>query len=80
MGLFLPMVMLLYLGLNQRLPETVLWVSNGVVSLLLVGTVWRVARTLHRKNSLLNLHLFSYLCATEVIPLIILLKLIVFTY
>lgn len=80
MGLFLPVVMLLYLGLNQRLPETVLWVSNGVVSLLLVGTVLRVGRTLHRKMSLLNLHLFSYLCATEVIPLIILLKLIVFTY
>ncbi|MBX0292712.1 DUF4271 domain-containing protein [Hymenobacter sp. HSC-4F20] len=80
MGLFLPIVMLLYLGLNQRLPETVLWISNGVVSLLLVGTVLRVARTLHHKTSLLNLHLFSYLCATEVIPLIILLKLIVFTY
>ena len=80
LGLFLPMVMVLYLGLNQTLPETVLWVSNGVVSLLLIGTVIRVARTLHRKASLLNLHLFSYLCATEVIPLVILLKLIVFTY
>lgn len=80
LGLFLPVVMLLYLGLNQTLPETVLWVSNGVVSLLLIGTVIRVARTLHRKASLLNLHLFSYLCATEVIPLVILLKLIVFTY
>ncbi|UOG75364.1 DUF4271 domain-containing protein [Hymenobacter tibetensis] len=80
LGLFLPLVMLLYLGLNQTLPSTVLWVSNGVVSLLLVGTVIRVARTLHRKTSLLNLHLFSYLCATEVIPLVILLKLIVFTY
>ncbi|MBT2556378.1 DUF4271 domain-containing protein [Hymenobacter sp. ISL-91] len=80
MGLFLPGVMLLYLGLNRQLPETVLWVSNGVVSLLLVGTVWRIARTLHRKRSLLNLHLFSYLCATEVIPLVVLLKLIVFTY
>jgi hypothetical protein len=80
MGLFLPGVMLLYLGLNQTLPETVLWVSNGVVSLMLIGTVIRIARTLHRRASLLNLHLFSYLCATEVIPLIILLKLIVFTY
>lgn len=80
LGLFLPLVMLLYLGLNQTLPETVLWVSNGVVSLLLVGTVIRVARTLHRKSSLFNLHLFSYLCTTEVIPLVILLKLIVFTY
>ncbi|TGE26348.1 DUF4271 domain-containing protein [Hymenobacter metallicola] len=80
MGLFLPAVMLLYLGLNQTLPETVLWVSNGVVSLMLLGTVIRIAHTLHRRASLLNLHLFSYLCATEVIPLIILLKLIVFTY
>jgi hypothetical protein len=80
LGLCLPVVMVLYLGLNQTLPETVLWVSNGVVSLLLVGTVIQVARTLHRKASLLNLHLFSYLCATEVIPLVILLKLIVFTY
>jgi len=80
LGLFLPLVMLLYLGLNQTLPETVLWVSNGVVSFLLIGTVIRIARTLHRKASLLNLHLFSYLCATEVIPLVILLKLIVFTY
>jgi hypothetical protein len=80
LGLCLPFVMLLYLGLNQTLPETVLWVSNGVVSLLLIGTVVRVARTIHRRVSLLNLHLFSYLCATEVIPLVILLKLIVFTY
>ncbi|TGE05352.1 DUF4271 domain-containing protein [Hymenobacter fodinae] len=80
MGLFLPLVIFLYLGLNQRLPETVLWVSNGVVSLLLIGSVIRVARTLHSRASLLNLHLFSYLCATEVIPLVILLKLIVFTY
>ncbi|SHI34071.1 protein of unknown function [Hymenobacter daecheongensis DSM 21074] len=80
MGLFLPLVMLLYLGLNQTLPEAVLWISNGVVSLMLIGTVVRIARTLHRRASLLNLHLFSYLCATEVIPLIILLKLVVFTY
>ncbi|WP_188547797.1 DUF4271 domain-containing protein [Hymenobacter qilianensis] len=80
MGLFLPVVMLFYLALNQTLPETVLWISNGVVSLMLVGTMLRVTRTLHSRTSLLNLHLFSYLCATEVIPLTILLKLIVFTY
>lgn len=80
MGLFLPIVMLFYLSLNQTLSEMVLWISNGVVSLMLVVTMLRVARTLHRRASLLNLHLFSYLCATEVIPLIILLKLVVFTY
>lgn len=80
MGLFLPLVMLLYLSFNQTLPTTVVWVSNGVVSLMLIGTVIRIANTLHQRVSLLNLHLFSYLCATEVIPLIVLLKLIVFTY
>lgn len=80
LGLCLPLVMVLYLGLNQILPHAVLWASNGMVSLLLVGTLVRVARTIHRRSSLLNLHLFSYLCATEVIPLVILLKLIVFTY
>nr|WP_262908686.1 DUF4271 domain-containing protein [Hymenobacter translucens] len=80
MGLFLPAVMVLYLGLNQKLPETVLWISNGVVSFMLIATVVRTARTLQRRTSLLNLHLFSYLCATEVIPLVILLKVVVFTF
>ncbi|RAK64185.1 DUF4271 domain-containing protein [Hymenobacter edaphi] len=79
MGLFLPIVMLLYLVLNQTWPEGVLLVSNGVVSLMLLATVFRVARTLHRRTSLLNLHLFSYLCTTEIIPLTVLLKLLVIT-
>ncbi|GAB2948204.1 hypothetical protein GCM10027048_11360 [Hymenobacter coalescens] len=80
MGLFLPVVMLLYLVLNQTWPAGVLWLSNGVVSLMLLATAFRVARTLHRRASLLNLHLFSYLCATEIIPLTVLLKLLVITY
>lgn len=79
MGLFLPIVILLYLVLNQTWPEGVLLVSNGVVSLMLMATVFRVARTLHRRASLLNLHLFSYLCATEIIPLTVLLKLLIIT-
>ncbi|OON71159.1 hypothetical protein B0919_01365 [Hymenobacter sp. CRA2] len=80
MGLFLPVVMLLYLVLNQTWPEGVLWVSNGVVSLMLLATVFRVARTVHRRSSLLNLHLFSYLCATEIIPLTVLLKLLIIAF
>ncbi|QHJ08615.1 DUF4271 domain-containing protein [Hymenobacter busanensis] len=80
MGLFLPAVMLLYLVLNQSWPEGVLWVSNGVVTIMLLATVVRVAYTIHRRASLLNLHLFSYFCATEIIPLTILLKVLVFTY
>jgi hypothetical protein len=79
-GLFLPLVLLLYLSLNSSYPNTVAWAASGAIGVVLVGTVLRVARTLHRHASLLNLHLFAYLCATEVLPLLVLLKLIVFTY
>lgn len=79
LGLLVPLVLLLYLGLNARWPAVV-EVANGCVLLLLTATVLRVARTLHQRASLLNLHLFAYLCATEVLPLAVLLKLIVFTY
>ena len=79
-GLFLPLVLLLYLSLNTSVPGTVAWTASAVVGLVLAGTVLRVARTLHHHASLLNLHLFAYLCATEVLPLLVLLKLIVFTY
>ncbi len=79
-GLFLPLVLLLYLSLNSSYPTTVAWAASGTIGIVLVGTVLRVARTLHRHASLLNLHLFAYLCATEVLPLLVLLKLIVFTY
>jgi hypothetical protein len=77
--LLLPLVLLLYLGLNARWPGVVS-LANGCVLLLLTATVLRVALTLHQRASLLNLHLFAYLCATEVLPLAVLLKLIVFTY
>lgn len=79
-GLFLPFVLLLYLSLNGSYPRTVAWAASAVIGIVLVGTVLRVGRTLHQYASLLNLHLFAYLCATEVLPLLVLLKLIVFTY
>ncbi|GAB3296918.1 hypothetical protein GCM10027511_11180 [Hymenobacter humi] len=79
-GLFLPLVLLLYLSLNSSYPLTVAWAASSVIGIVLIGTVLRVAHTLHRHTSLLNLHLFAYLCATEVLPLLVLLKLIVFTY
>ncbi|OGX89059.1 hypothetical protein BEN47_07980 [Hymenobacter lapidarius] len=79
-GLFLPVALLLYLSLNASYPRTVAWAASAVIGIVLVGTVLRVARTLHTYASLLNLHLFAYLCATEVLPLLVLLKLIVFTY
>jgi hypothetical protein len=79
-GLLLPLVLLLYLSLNSGLPQTMTWTASGAIGVVLVGSVLRVARTLHHQASLLNLHLFAYLCATEVLPLLVLLKLIVFTY
>ena len=79
-GLVLPLVLLLYLSLNGTFPHTVVWAASTAIGLVLVGAVLRVARTLHRHASLLNLHLFAYLCATEVLPLMVILKLIVFTY
>ncbi|RIJ37877.1 DUF4271 domain-containing protein [Pontibacter oryzae] len=80
LGVFLPLVMLLYLGLNTLIPEMILLISNLAVSLVLVITILRVFYAVNKKASVLNLHLFSYLCATEVIPLAIMLKLIVFNF
>ncbi|WP_235861317.1 DUF4271 domain-containing protein [Pontibacter flavimaris] len=80
MGLFLPLVMLLYLSLNMMMPETILLISSLAVALLLVITILRVFYAVNKKASVINLHLFSYLCATEVIPLAIMLELIVFNF
>nr|WP_255594441.1 DUF4271 domain-containing protein [Pontibacter sp. HSC-14F20] len=80
LGLFLPVVMLLYLSLNHVAPDTVLTVSSMAVLLLLVITIIRVFVTVNKQASVINLHLFSYLCATEVIPLTIMLKFIVFNF
>ncbi|MGI4743761.1 MAG: DUF4271 domain-containing protein [Janthinobacterium lividum] len=78
-GLLVPAVLLLYLSLNAYWPPIVS-LANGFVLIMLTVTGLRVARTLHQEASLLNLHLFAYLCATEILPLAVLLKLIVFTY
>ncbi|WP_317173887.1 DUF4271 domain-containing protein [Pontibacter aquaedesilientis] len=80
LGLFLPVVMLLYLALNNLVPDTILTVSSLAVFLVLVITIIRVFATVNKKTSVINLHLFSYLCATEVIPLAIMLKFIVFNF
>jgi hypothetical protein len=80
MGVFLPVIMLLYLTLNAAIPTTVLLISNVAVSILLITTSLRIFRTLNKKAPLLNLHLFSYICATELIPLMVILKLVVFNY
>ncbi|GAA4310765.1 DUF4271 domain-containing protein [Nibribacter koreensis] len=78
LGVFLPLIMLLHLGLSKSAPLTIYWIANLSVAVLLIFTVIRTFLTISKKYSLQNLHLFSYICATEVIPLMILLKLIVF--
>jgi len=77
-GGFLPLIMLLYLAFAQSTPSVVYLLANSSITILLIFTVARTFITVSNKYSLQNLHLFSYLCATEVIPLMILLKLIVF--
>jgi hypothetical protein len=78
MGLLVPLALFLLLSLNAYWPPVV-EIVNGFVLIMLSVTVLRVAQTLHQRASLLNLHLFAYLCATEILPLAVLLKLIVFT-
>jgi len=78
MGLLVPVALFLLLSLNAYWPPVV-GLANGFVLIMLTVTVLRVAYTLHQRASLLNLHLFAYLCATEILPLAVLLKLIVFT-
>jgi hypothetical protein len=80
MGIFFPLIMIVYLAFNTVVPQGVLLISNVAVSTILIVTALRIFYTLNKKFSLRNLHLFSYICATEIIPLIILLKLIVFNY
>ena len=80
MGIFFPLMMIVYLAFNTQVPQLVLWISNIAVSTILIVTALRIFYTLNKKFPLRNLHLFSYICATEIIPLIILLKLIVFNY
>ncbi len=77
-GLLVPVALFLFLSLNAYWPPVV-GLANGFVLIMLTVTVLRVAHTLHQRASLLNLHLFAYLCATEILPLAVLLKLIVFT-
>ena len=80
LGIFLPVIMLLYLVLHVSASGIILTISNVAVSLLLIITTIRVSTTVNTKTTILNLHLFSYLCATEVIPLAIMLKLIVYNF
>ncbi|WP_370523364.1 DUF4271 domain-containing protein [Pontibacter sp. Tf4] len=80
LGIFMPFIVLVYLAFNASMPDLILFFSNVAVALVLIITVIRVFATVNTKAPVQNLHLFSYLCATEVIPLAIILKLIVFNF
>ncbi|WP_235925533.1 DUF4271 domain-containing protein [Pontibacter burrus] len=80
LGIFMPVIVLIYLAFNASMPGIILLISNLAVALLLGITIVRVFATVNTKAPVQNLHLFSYLCATEVIPLAIILKLIVFNF
>ncbi len=77
-GAYLPPTILLHLVLSDLAPDLALRLSNALLALLLVVVVVRSALALHARFPLYNLHLFAYLCATEVIPLLVLFRLIVF--
>ena len=76
-GAYVPPAILLHLVLAGPAPLVAQQLSNLLLALLLLAVAGRAALTLRARQSLLNLHLFAYLCATEVIPLLVLFRLIV---
>ncbi len=76
-GAYVPLTVLLHLVLAEDSPILASRISNLLLVLLLVAVVVRSMLALHGRYSLLNPHLFAYLCATEVIPLLVLFRLII---
>ena len=76
-GAYIPLTVLLHMALSDVAPTVALRVSNLLLALLLVAVVIRAIVALSPRYPLSNPHLFAYLCATEVIPLLVLFRLIV---
>lgn len=76
-GAYVPPTILLHLVLAEDSPVLASRISNLLLVLLLVAVVVRSVLALRGRYSLINPHLFAYLCATEVIPLLVLFRLIV---
>ncbi len=76
-GAYIPPTILLHLVLATEAPTMARRLSDGLLGLLLVAVGVRAVATLRARYSLFNLHLFAYLCATEVIPFLVLFRLIV---
>lgn len=76
-GAYVPPTILLHLVLTAQAPTAARYLANGLLALLLVAVALRAVLALRARYSLFNLHLFAYLCATEVIPFLVLFRLIV---
>ena len=76
-GAYVPLTVLLHLVLAEESPILAARISNLLLVLLLVVVVVRSVLALRGRYSLFNPHLFAYLCATEVIPLLVLFRLII---
>lgn len=76
-GAYIPPTIMLHLVLAAEAPTVARRLSDLLLALLLLAVVVRSFVALRARYSLLNLHLFAYLCATEVIPFLVLFRLIV---
>lgn len=76
-GAYVPPTILLHLVLAGPAPAVAQRLSNFLLALLLLAVAGRATLALRARQSFFNLHLFAYLCTTEVIPLLVLFRLIV---
>lgn len=76
-GAYIPPTILLHLVLAAEAPTVARRLSDLLLALLLVAVAVRAVVALRVRYALSNLHLFAYLCATEVIPFLVLFRLIV---
>ena len=76
-GAYIPPTILLHLVLATEAPTVARHLSDFLLALLLLAVVVRAVVALRARHALTNLHLFAYLCATEVIPFLVLFRLIV---
>ncbi len=76
-GAYIPPTVLLHLVIASQAPTAARRLSDLLLALLLLAVVVRAVWAVRARYPLLNLHLFAYLCATEVIPFLVLFRLIV---
>lgn len=75
-GLALAPILSLYFALNQMVLRNVFFYAACIVSIFIfVFTLYKILSSMLKSSSFrINLHFFLYLCAIEILPIIILLK------